>query len=78
MIKRKLGKLKLEVSTIGLGCMGMSMAYGRTDDNQSIKTLQRAIANGATFLDTADMYGDGHNEELVRKALGDGYRKKWC
>jgi aryl-alcohol dehydrogenase-like predicted oxidoreductase len=67
MKKRKLGNL--EVSSLGLGCMGMSMAYGKTDDNQSIKTIQHAVTHGTTFLDTADLYGDGHNEQLIQKAL---------
>jgi len=66
-INRMLGKLKLEVSAIGLGCMGMSMGYGKSDDNLSIKTIQHAISQGVTFLDTSDLYGDGHNEELIRK-----------
>jgi aryl-alcohol dehydrogenase-like predicted oxidoreductase len=74
MIKRKLGKL--EVSALGLGCMGMSMGYGKSDDSQSIKTLHHAIDKGVTFLDTADVYGDGHNETLIGKALQHGLRDK--
>lgn len=76
MIKRNLGELKLEVSALGLGCMGMSQNYGKSDDNQSIKTIHRAIELGITFIDTADLYGDGHNEELIGKALSDGRREQ--
>ena len=65
--KRILGKL--EVSALGLGCMGMSQAYGKTDDNQSVSTLQAAVERGVSFFDTSDLYGDGHNELLIGKAF---------
>jgi aryl-alcohol dehydrogenase-like predicted oxidoreductase len=57
MKKRRLGKL--EVSALGLGCMGMSFAYGSADPGEATATLHRAIDLGVTFLDTADMYGGG-------------------
>ncbi|MER6423313.1 aldo/keto reductase [Streptomyces sp. NPDC001137] len=60
---------ELEVSAQGLGCMGMSHAYGATDDAQSIATLHRALDLGVTLLDTADFYGSGHNEELIGRAI---------
>ncbi len=69
MEKRKLGRQGLEVSELGLGCMGMSQFYGPRDDNESTATLERAIELGINFFDTADVYGVGHNEELVGKAL---------
>src|SRR5215467_6853608 len=67
--KRKLGKQGLEVSTIGLGCMGMSQSYGPADEGESIATLHRAIELGCTFLDTAEVYGPFVNEELLGRAL---------
>jgi len=67
--KRKLGGQGLEVSAIGLGCMGMSQAYGPADEAESIATLHRAIELGCTFLDTAEVYGPFVNEELLGRAL---------
>jgi aryl-alcohol dehydrogenase-like predicted oxidoreductase len=69
MEKRKLGKQGFEVSELGLGCMGMSQFYGPRDDRESVATLERAVELGVNFFDTADVYGVGHNEELVGKAL---------
>jgi aryl-alcohol dehydrogenase-like predicted oxidoreductase len=67
--RHKLGSQGLEVSTIGLGCMGMSQAYGPADEAESIATLHRSIELGCTFLDTAEVYGPFHNEELLGRAL---------
>ncbi len=66
---RRLGKSSLVVSAVGLGCMGMSEFYGPTDDRESVDTIHHAIDRGITFLDTADMYGTGRNEELVGRAI---------
>lgn len=66
---RKLGSQGLEVSAIGLGCMGMSQSYGPADEAESIATLHRAIELGCTFLDTAEVYGPFTNEELLGRAL---------
>ena len=67
--QRKLGQQGLEVSAIGLGCMGMSQSYGPADETESIATIHRAIALGCTFLDTAEVYGPFKNEELLGRAL---------
>ena len=69
METRKLGTQGLEVSALGLGCMGMSEFYGTADEGEAIATIHRALELGVTFLDTADMYGPFTNEELVGKAI---------
>jgi aryl-alcohol dehydrogenase-like predicted oxidoreductase len=69
--KRKLGSTGLEVSEIGLGCMGMSAFYGTADEPEAIATLHRAIELGVDLFDTAQMYGPHANEELLGKALSD-------
>src|SRR2546423_10038411 len=67
MQRRKLGSL--EVSALGLGCMGMSAFYGSADETEAIATIQRALELGIDFLDTAQLYGPMTNEELVGRAI---------
>jgi aryl-alcohol dehydrogenase-like predicted oxidoreductase len=69
MKKNKFGNSALQVSQLGLGCMGMSEFYGNFSDEESIKVMHYAVDQGINFFDTADMYGMGKNEELVGKAL---------
>jgi aryl-alcohol dehydrogenase-like predicted oxidoreductase len=71
MQRRELGRSRVFVSALGLGCMGMSDFYGATEQAESIATIHRAIELGVTFLDTADIYGLGSNEELVGDAIKD-------
>jgi len=71
MERRRLGTQGLEVSALGLGCMGMSDFYGAADEAESIATIQRALELGVTLLDTADVYGPFKNEELVGRAIRD-------
>jgi len=75
MKTRKLGRQGLEVSALGLGCMGMSDFYGGRDETESVATINRALDLGVTFLDTADMYGVGANEELVGRVVRE--RRDW-
>ena len=67
--QRTLGRQGLEVSAIGLGCMGMSQFYGVTDDAESVATIHRALELGLTFFDTAEVYGPFTNETLLGRAL---------
>src|SRR5579863_2338559 len=67
--KRSLGSSGIEVSAIGLGCMSLSGVYGTSDDNAGIAVIHEALDRGITLLDSSDMYGVGHNEELVGKAI---------
>ena len=70
MQRRKLGSKGLEVGAIGLGCMGMSHAYGEpADEAEAIKVIHRALALGVDFFDTAEVYGPYKNEELLGRAL---------
>lgn len=73
---RKLGNSTLEVSALGLGCMAMTSMYGPVDEAEAIATVREALDAGANFIDTADAYGEGRNEELLRRAFADGYRAK--
>jgi len=70
MITRQLGSSGPRVSALGLGCMGMSGAYGAADRAESIATIHAALDAGVTLVDTGDFYGMGHNELLIREALG--------
>jgi len=72
---RRLGSSGLEVSAVGLGCMGMSQSYGKGDDNLSVKVIHRALELGLNFFDTAEVYGPYKNEELLGRALR-GQREK--
>ena len=74
--QRKLGASKLSVFPIGLGCMSLSGTYGKSDDAESIRVVHHAIDRGVNFLDSSDMYGWGHNETLLGKALAGGKRAK--
>ncbi|WAS89950.1 aldo/keto reductase [Nannocystis punicea] len=69
MKTRKLGTTGIDLSAIGLGCMGMSDFYGPADEQRSLAVIRRALDEGVNFLDTADMYGSGRNEQLVGKAI---------
>jgi len=69
LTKRRLGRQGLEVSALGLGCMGMSQSYGVRNDPESLATLERALELGVTFFDTAEVYGPFQNEELLGRAL---------
>ena len=73
MTMQRLGNSDLQVSRIGLGCMGMSEFYGAAEDAESIRTLHGALEQGINFFDTADMYGSGRNEDL----LGRAFKGKW-
>lgn len=75
MKTRYLGKEKFQVSALGLGCMGMSFAYGGAETSQAINTIHTAMDMGVTFLDTAEVYGPFDNEVLVGKAIK-GFRDK--
>ena len=69
MEQRTLGKSDLRVSSIGLGLMSMSGTYGKSDDEQSIRVIHAALDRGVNFLDSSDLYGWGHNEQLLKRAL---------
>src|SRR5580765_892946 len=73
---RKLGASSLDVFPIGLGCMSLSGAYGKSDDAEAIRVVHHALDRGVNFLDSSDMYGWGHNETLLGKVLAGGHRTK--
>ncbi len=72
----ELGRSGLHVSALGLGCMGMSEWYGPSDDAESTATIRRAVELGVTLIDSADIYGNGHNERLLGAALAGGLRER--
>ena len=72
---RELGNTGVKLSAMGLGCMGMSMSYGTPDDKESIATLYRALELGINYFDTADVYGNGVNEELISGVLAENRDK---
>jgi aryl-alcohol dehydrogenase-like predicted oxidoreductase len=76
LIERSLGSTGPRVSALGLGCMGMSAAYGPADETESVATIHAALDAGVTLLDTGDFYGMGHNELLIRDALRDRDRDR--
>ncbi len=76
MTARSLGQSGLTVFPVGLGCMSLSGAYGKSDDAEGIRVIHHAIDRGVTFLDSSDMYGWGHNESLIGKALAGGRRDR--
>ena len=73
---RRLGSSDLAIFPIGLGLMSLSGAYGRADDAEAIRVIHHALDRGVTLLDSSDMYGWGHNETLLGKALAGGRRAK--
>ncbi|HXW01339.1 MAG TPA: aldo/keto reductase [Anaerolineae bacterium] len=75
MQPRRIGQSELKVFPIGLGTMGMSEFYGESDEQESIATIQAALDQGVNFFDTADAYGQGHNEQLVGQALKGHFHK---
>ena len=74
--KRQLGSSDLKCAPIGLGCMSFSGVYGAADDDETVDFVRAAIDQGIDFLDSSDMYGWGHNEDVLARALADGYRDK--
>jgi len=76
MEKRKLGRSPIDVSAVGLGLMSMSGIYGNANDEESIGVIHHALERGVNHLDSSDMYGWGHNETLLGRALKDGWREK--
>jgi aryl-alcohol dehydrogenase-like predicted oxidoreductase len=76
MEKRKLGRTPIEVSAVGLGLMSMSGIYGNANDDESIGVIHHALERGVNHLDSSDMYGWGHNETLLGRALKGGWREK--